>query len=276
MKRWLLVSAAALALCVASPAYAQGGSPQNELVQLFSRTETRARSVRQNFDALMSRYPAFLPEAQAVAARLGTRPEWLLNVMACESAFIPSARNRLPGQTASGLIQIIEQTAAGLGTTTAAIRRMNPVEQLSLVEKYYWPFRGRLNSLADVYLAAFRGFLVEDGPKAVVAPLNDSPKERRAYSLNSSLDLNGDGAITKGELEAVAFGVGRFGGGAQLIALIPSQINKPERKAQNQAGEWREPPQPSSLSLYVANKTDRNSLSELSPSTRRTRSIYVH
>ena len=53
-----------------------------------------------------------------------------------------------------------------MGTTTEAIRRMSPVEQLRLVEKYFTPFRGRLNSLADVYLAVFRGFIVEGGEQA--------------------------------------------------------------------------------------------------------------
>ena len=73
--------------------------------------------------------------------------------MASESLFNPAARNPLPGQTASGLLQFIESTARRMGTTTEAIRRMSTVEQLHLVERYLTPFHGRLNSLADVYLA---------------------------------------------------------------------------------------------------------------------------
>ena len=116
----------------------------------------------------------------------------------------------LPGQTATGLLQFIEDTAQGMGTTTEAIRRMSPVEQLRLVEKYLTPFRGRLNSLADVYLAVFRGFIAEGGDTSVVAPLDKSNKERRIYSLNRWLDFNGDGKITKGELALAAFSIGRF------------------------------------------------------------------
>jgi hypothetical protein len=48
-----------------------------------------------------------------------------------------------------------------MGTTTEAIRRMGRGEQLHLVEKYLTPFRGRLNSLVDVYLAVFRGFIIK-------------------------------------------------------------------------------------------------------------------
>jgi hypothetical protein len=144
---------------------------------------------------------------QAVAARLQTQPAWLLNVMASESLFDPAARNPLPGQTASGLLQFIEATARNLGTTTGAIRRMSPVEQLRLVEQYLTPFRGRLGSLADVYLAVFRGAVIEGGDGVVVV---SSGKERRIYALNKSLDLNGDRLITKGELSLAALSVGRF------------------------------------------------------------------
>lgn len=90
--------------------------------------------------------------------------------MASESLFNPAARNGLPTQTATGLFQFIESTAQSLGTSTEAIMRMSPAEQLRLVEIYLTPFRGRLNSLADIYLAVFRGFIIEEGDASVVAP----------------------------------------------------------------------------------------------------------
>jgi len=275
MKRIVVTGAiAAFTLFASQATQAQEATAQNHLIRLLARTEARHRGARANFERMLGQYPGFLPELQAVAARLGTRPEWLLNVMACESSFIPSARNQQPGQTASGLMQIIEETAAGLGTTTAAIRRMNPVEQLRLVEKYYRPFRGRLNTLADVYLAAFRGFLVEGGPETVIAPLNDSVKERRAYSLNSGLDLDDDRSITKGELATVAFGVGRFGG-VQLIPPPRAQADRTQQLASGAAG-GPGAPQAGSMSLYAANKTKSKPEADSSPVASRTRSIYVH
>jgi len=269
MRRLLLIGIAALVSFIVSPTQAQNVNAQDQQIRLFARMEARHRDARQNFERMIGDYPGFLPEMQTVAARLGTRPEWLLNVMACESSFIPSARNRLPGQTASGLMQIIEQTAAGLGTTTAAIRRMNPIEQLRIIENYYWPFRGRLNSLADVYLAVFRGFLVDGGSDTVVAPLNSSVKERRVYSLNNSLDLNGDRSITKGELESVAFGIGRFVVGAQPVAVNHSPFSKPEQKPVVGAGSQNEVVQASSKSLYAASKAGTSKIPK-------TRSIYFH
>ena len=272
MRRLLVIVIAALALFTASPAHAQDVNPHVQLTRLLARTEARHRGAKLNYERMLGNYPGFLPELQAVAARLGTRPGWLLNVMACESSFIPAARNRQPGQTASGLMQIIESTAQGLGTTTAAIRRMNPTQQLQLVEKYFAPFRGRLGTLADVYLAAFRGFAMAGGPETVIAPLNNSLKERRAYSLNSGLDLNGDRSITKGELEAMAFGVGRFGSGAQLAVMTRPRINKPEQIA----GERKDSIQAPSMSLYAARKTDAGPAAESPAKPPKTRSIYVH
>jgi hypothetical protein len=110
-----------------------------------------------------------------------------------------------------------------MGTTTAAIRRMSPVEQLRLVEKYLTPFRGRLNSQADIYTAVFRGFIVAGGDASVVAPLDSSKKERRIYSLNRWLDFNSDGRITKGELAFTALAIGRF----QSAKVI---VRKPETR----------------------------------------------
>jgi hypothetical protein len=122
------------------------------------------------------------------------------------------------------LLQIIEETATGLGTTTSAIRRMNAVEQVRLIEKFFIPFRGKLNSQGDVYLAVFRGFMIEGGPETVVAPLNHSHKEHCAYYLNRGLDINGNGRITKGELAITAFSVGRFGDLQQIAEMHPQTV----------------------------------------------------
>ncbi|HKQ05585.1 MAG TPA: transglycosylase SLT domain-containing protein [Blastocatellia bacterium] len=277
MRRLILMGATALMLFMASMAQAQEMMQPSQLSSLFARTEARAKEARRNFERLIAYYPEFLPELQRVAARLGTRPEWLLNVMACESSFVASAHNPLPGQTASGLLQFIRQTAVGLGTTTAAVRRMTPVEQLRFVEKYFTPFKGQLNSLADVYLAVFRGFIIEGGPETVVAPLNSSSKERQAYSLNKGLDLNGDRQITKDELALIAFGVGRFSG-AQRVAESHPQNNAPPQR------DIPVPPQLQILNRYVVIPASTKSEQPSSPTKpfgastviHKTRSTYIH
>src|SRR5262245_25292691 len=120
---------------------------------------------------------------------------------------------------------------------------LHPVEQLRLVETYLMPFRGRLISIADVYLAVFRGFIINGGGSTVVAPLDKSSREKRIYMLNRWLDFDGDGKITKGELALAAGAIGRF----QSVAP--------------HAGD--------SLNLNSVEASDRKQ------ETHRTRSIYV-
>jgi transglycosylase-like protein with SLT domain len=183
---------------------------EDSVVRLIARSEPMHLRSRQNLIKILRDHPSFWVELRAVAKLLKTQPAWLLNVIASESLFNPAAHNSLPGQTASGLLQFIKSTAQSMGTTTDTIRRMNPIEQLRLVERYLAPFRGRLNNLADLYMAVFRGFILEGGDTSIVAPLDSSNKEQRIYSLNKWLDLNGDNKITKGELALVALAVGRF------------------------------------------------------------------
>lgn len=215
--------------------------PGADLLGLFERAEARHRSARRNLATILRAQPEFWRELQAVAERLGTDPTWLLNVIACESLFDPGARNPLPGQTASGLLQIIEGTARRLGTTTKAIRRMSPVEQLRLVERYLAPFGGRLNSLADVYLAVFRGVVIEGGDEVVIV---SSSKERRIYKLNKSLDLNGDGRIVKGELSLAALSVGRF-------MPAPARTTRIKISKGNLSVKEDRPPVRSTRSIYI-------------------------
>jgi hypothetical protein len=234
MKGLRPVGAVALLLLMIAPAAnAQDERPNDRVMRMIAHSEAKHARSRRNLIKILRDHPNFGIELQAIAKRLKAEPAWLLNVMASESLFNPAARNGLPRQTASGLLQFIESTAQSLGTTTEAIRRMSPVEQLRLVEKYLTPFRGHLNSLADVYLAVFRGFIIEGGEATVIAPLDNSNKERRIYSLNRWLDFSGDGKITKGELALAALTTGRF----QPVATRPDKsfnhnfVDAPDRKS---------------------------------------------
>src|SRR5215467_5541145 len=164
MKELRPAGAAAILLLMLTPASnAQDKLPNDRVMRMIARSEAKHIRSRQNLIKILRDQPSFWIELQAIAKRLKTEPAWLLNVMASESSFNPAARNGLHGQTAAGLLQFIEATARRLGTTTDAIRRTNPVEQLRLIERYLTPFRGRLNSLTDVYLAVFRGVVIEGG-----------------------------------------------------------------------------------------------------------------
>jgi hypothetical protein len=243
----------------------RSASPDGYLLRLFERAEARHRNSRRNLEAILRNQPEFWRELQAVAGRLETEPAWLLNVIAFESLFDPRARNPLPGQTASGLLQIIEGTARRLGTTTEAIRRMSPLDQLRLVERYLAPFRGRLKTLPDVYMAVLRGSIIEGGDSVVVV---DAAKEPRIYALNKSLDINNDRRMTKGELGLVALSVGRF-----LPAQGPRQAKR--NKASGGTAFVRGKAKTTQASVGSLDSTapasaDRSSQAKLS-----TRSIYI-
>jgi len=250
---------------VVAPAQQRQYAQDDYLLRLFNRTDGRYRRARRNLEVILRNQPEFWQELRAVAARLETEQAWLLNVIAVESLFDPDARNPLPGQTASGLLQIIEDTARRLGTNTDAIRRMGPVAQLRLVERYLEPFKGRLRSLADVYMAVFRGSILEGGAEVVVV---DSSKEPRIYGLNKLLDLDKNGRITKGELELAALSVGRF------APARPSQQRDKNTSSGRPAfapGKGKTPRASGEGSVPAAMVTLEHSVQ----SPRSTRSIYI-
>jgi hypothetical protein len=97
----------------------------------------------------------------AISKRLNCNPNYLTSAMALETGgtFNPAIVNSL-GYT--GLIQIGSSAAEDInrrkGTKITAgkkgnLRKMSILEQLTYVEYYLEPFKGKLNTLADFYLA---------------------------------------------------------------------------------------------------------------------------
>ena len=133
----------------------------------------------------------------AIAAELGCDPSHLMAAMAFETGgrFTADVRNKVSGAT--GLIQFMPATAKALGTTTEALASMSEVEQLRFVARYFQPYRGRLKSLSDVYMAIL-------WPRAIGKPeaFVIFARPSKAYQQNAGLDANKDGQVTKGEAAA--------------------------------------------------------------------------
>jgi len=96
-----------------------------------------------------------------ISNRLGCKPDYLTSAMALETGgtFNPAVVNSL-GYT--GLIQIGSTAATDInrrkGTNITAgkngnLKNMSKLEQLTYVEYYLEPYKGKLNTLADFYLA---------------------------------------------------------------------------------------------------------------------------
>ncbi len=122
---------------------------------------------------------------------------WLMACMAFETGrtFSPSIKN--PGSSATGLIQFMDATARGLGTSTAALAKLTAVGQLNWVERYFMTNAHRITSLEDMYMAIL-------WPKAIGKSLDYVlwAKGTPAFAANRGLDLDKNGAVTKREASA--------------------------------------------------------------------------
>lgn len=128
-----------------------------------------------------------LPDASMLSAAIMFESEWK-----------PYAHN--PSSDASGLIQFMPRTATGLGTTVEAIRAMSRIEQFALIRRYFAPYIGRIQTIADCYMAILWPAAIgkpDDWP--LFAASDDNAK---AYMLNRGLDINRDGTVTKAEATA--------------------------------------------------------------------------
>jgi Bacterial SH3 domain len=134
---------------------------------------------------------SFRNKVVQIASRIQVKPIFLMAVMSFETGgtFSPSIRS--PASGATGLIQFIAPTAAGLGTSLSALAQMSAIEQLDFVEKYFRPFMDRLQTLEDTYMAVLFPSAVGRGGAHV---LFSSPSIE--YQQNRGLDINGNGRIT--------------------------------------------------------------------------------
>ena len=130
---------------------------------------------------------AFTQKVKDICQNLAIDPDWLMLVMWFETARTFRADIVNPISGATGLIQIMPKTARSLGTTTEALKNMSNVEQLDYVLAYLRPYKGRMRSWVDVYLAVFY-------PKAMGKPdfvitSDIVARQNRVFDLNRDLDI---------------------------------------------------------------------------------------
>jgi hypothetical protein len=139
----------------------------------------------------------FNDKVAAIALDLDIPPDWLMACMAFESAesFDSGVLNKA-GSGAVGLIQFMPSTARALGTSTEALAAMSAEDQLSYVHKYFRPYRGRLRTLEDVYMAILWPLAVGKNDDYILFDVVSKPT---TYRQNSGLDRDKDGKVTKFE-----------------------------------------------------------------------------
>jgi hypothetical protein len=151
---------------------------------------------------------AFKAKLIQIAENIGVDPDYLISAMAFETGetFSPSIKN---SNGATGLIQFTHATAIELGTTTDELAAMSAEDQMDFVEKYFNPYKNRLETIEDVYMAILWPAAIGK-PNSWVLFSKPSPE----YNRNSGLDADKDGNVTKEEAAATVRAKLRKGRGA--------------------------------------------------------------
>ena len=131
----------------------------------------------------------FISKVKEISELLSINPEWLMFTMWFESRLKANAIN--PKSMAAGLIQFMPSTAKALGTSTDGLLKMSNIEQLDYVYKYLKPYKGRMKTWVDVYLAVFYPAAMGKGDNYVIKS-DLVAKQNQIFDLNKDLDISVD------------------------------------------------------------------------------------
>lgn len=154
-------------------------------------------------DLIHENREAFIRAVKNLAERLGVKPNWLMLVFYIETAASVTGRINHAIQNekskATGLIQFMPETAKSLGVTVELLQKMSNLDQLYYVEKYFRPYRLKMKSPTDVYLAVFFPAAIGKGDEYVFQT-SRLPAEKIA-TWNPLYDTNKDKRIQKWEVK---------------------------------------------------------------------------
>lgn len=166
--------------------------------------------------------PEFRRKVIALAAEHACDPSWFMACIAFETGETFSAKAINPNSSATGLIQFMTgpgSWAAARDYTRERLMAMTDEEQLDLVREYFEPYRGRLKTLSDVYMAILWPKAVGASENAVIFYGPDS----REYLANRGLDVDHDNAVTKAEAASLVAAKLAKGAGFATDESVPVQ-----------------------------------------------------
>ncbi|PTT71793.1 MULTISPECIES: M23 family metallopeptidase [unclassified Chryseobacterium] len=211
-----------------------------------------------------------------ISHRLGCKPDYLTSAMALETGgtFNPAIVNSL-GYT--GLIQIGTTAAADInrrkGTNVTAgkngnLKNMTKLEQLTYVEYYLEPYKGKLNTLADFYLAilmpvdcgrgnernhvVFDKNLQLDYDKNNKVIKNTKWVRQKAYQQNPAFFKEGKNETGRTYVWEIAEEIEKWynKGEANAETNFSCQKSAAPAKVEQQSGKWHDPVDNPRLTKY--------------------------
>jgi hypothetical protein len=177
---------------------------------------------------------AFLKKLTDISADLQVQPDWIMVLMNSETGgtFNPQIVNKqassvkgydengkvfkpagTPDSTndyeraryrATGLIQFMPATAKHLGTTNQALYKLNNVQQLDYVHKYFLPVKGKIKGFEDLYLYAFYPYAVGK-PDTYIIGSEKGDNYAKEIVKENPLDVNKDGVLSVSEFKTFLY-----------------------------------------------------------------------
>lgn len=176
-----------------------------EIADKYKDVLARPDSVdAQKVDVSTIQDPDFKVKLEKIARLLGTTSGALMAVFKQESGVNPHIKNSIG---AAGLIQFMPDTARRLGTTTDELAKMDGVEQLDYVYKYYKMTGVGDGSVGDLYMATFMPKFVGYPDEFVLGQLGGGKvpgtnlSSDLVYKQNKGLDRDRDGKITVADVK---------------------------------------------------------------------------
>lgn len=171
-----------------------------DIAAKYKEVLARSDSVdAQKIDVSTIQDPDFKKKLEKIAGLLGVKSNDLMAIFRQESGVNPHIQNSTSGAT--GLIQFMPDTARRLGTTTDDLYKMDGVQQLDYVYKYFKMTGVGNGTLGDLYMAVFMPKYVGYDDATVLGKYGAPGFSGKVYAQNKGLDRNRDGEITVADVK---------------------------------------------------------------------------
>lgn len=158
---------------------------------------------------ILAFYDTYKTGIDELANYVDVPPLWLVCLFYQESSLNPKAVNKIG---ASGLNQLMPETAKGLGIDIVRYRTGDVQYQLDSMRKFFKPIKNKVKTAGDLYMYNFypasvirnynMDLVIGEKGNYSKAPNSDSLKHY-IYSQNVGLDYNSDNKLTRSDIASL-------------------------------------------------------------------------